>query len=222
VKLTDSGVEWLGEVPEHWTVKRLKFIAEIQTGIAKGKDNAGQQTIEVPYLRVANVQDGYLDLEDIATIEVPHDDLERYRLRPGDVLMNEGGDFDQLGRGHVWHGEIEPCIHQNHVFAVRPRGVSSAWLNTFTGSAPAQFYFMGRSKQSTNLASISSTNIMELPVPLPPSHQQTEILAYLDRETMRLDTLVKKTERSIALLRERRVALIAAAVTGQIDLREIA
>jgi type I restriction enzyme S subunit len=220
VKMKDSGVEWLGEVPEHWMVKRLKFIADIQTGVAKGKDNIGQQTIEVPYLRVANVQDGYLDLNEIATIEIPRDDLERYRLHPGDVLMNEGGDFDKLGRGHVWQGEIEHCIHQNHVFAVRPRGVSSTWLNAFTGSAAAQFYFMGRSKQSTNLASISSTNIMELPVPLPPSQEQTEILAYLDRETTRLDILIQETERSIALLNERRTALATAAVTGQIDLRD--
>jgi len=222
VTMKDSGADWLGDVPGHWVVKRLKFIASVQTGVAKGKDNAGRQTIEVPYLRVANVQDGYLDLGDIATIEIPSNDLERYRLQPGDVLMNEGGDFDKLGRGHVWQGEIDPCIHQNHVFAVRPRGVSSAWLNAFTGTSAAQFYFMGRSKQSTNLASISSTNVMELPVPVPSSQEQEKILAYLDRETARLDTLVQKTKGSIALLKERRAALITAAVTGQIDLREAA
>jgi len=120
----DSGIEWLGSVPAHWEVTRLKFIAHVQTGVAKGKDNTGQQTIMVPYLRVANVQDGYLDLDEVATIEIPADDLPRYRLRAGDVLMNEGGDFDKLGRGHVWDGSIDPCIHQNHVFAVRPFGAS--------------------------------------------------------------------------------------------------
>jgi type I restriction enzyme S subunit len=149
VPMKDSGVEWLGEVPEHWRVVRLKFVATVQTGVAKGKDNSDKAVTEVPYLRVANVQDGYLDLADIATIEIPQDDLERYALRPGDVLMNEGGDYDKLGRGHVWDGEIAPCIHQNHVFAVRPTGVSSAWLNRITGSIYAQFYFMARSKQST-------------------------------------------------------------------------
>src|SRR5690606_40650359 len=137
----------------------FKHIANVQTGVAKGKDNEGKDTVEVPYLRVANVQDGYLLLDDVATIEIPREDLTRYSLQPGDVLMNEGGDFDKLGRGSVWQGEIEPCIHQNHVFAVRPTAVSSAWLNAFTGSLAAQFYFMGRAKQSTNLASISSSNI---------------------------------------------------------------
>lgn len=222
VKMKDSGVEWLGEVPEHWTVKRLKFIATVQTGIAKGKDNAEKDTVEVPYLRVANVQDGYLDLGEVATIEVSTTDLPRYLLQPGDVLMNEGGDFDKLGRGHVWHGEIEPCIHQNHVFAVRPHGVSSEWLNTFTSSAAAQFYFMGRSKQSTNLASISSSNLMELAVPLPSEEEQRLILNELDHQSTQVNALIVKTERSIELLKERRSALITAAVTGQIDLRDAA
>ena len=135
--------------------------------------------------------------------------------------MNEGGDFDKLGRGHVWHGEIETCIHQNHVFAVRPHGVSSEWLNTFTSSAIAQFYFMGRSKQSTNLASISSSNLMELPVPLPCEEEQRLILKELDRQTAKVNSLAVKTERSIVLLKERRSVLITAAVTGQIDLRGV-
>lgn len=213
----NSGVEWLGRVPEHWQIKRLKHIANVQTGIAKGKDNEGEDTIEVPYLRVANVQDGYLSLDDVTTIEIPRDDLPRYSLQPGDVLMNEGGDFDKLGRGSVWQGEIEPCIHQNHVFAVRPTAVPSAWLNAFTGSLAAQFYFMGRAKQSTNLASISSSNIMELPVALPPDAEIDLLLVHLDRETARIEALVAKKTRFIELLREKRQALITHAVTKGLD-----
>lgn len=219
VKMKDSGVEWLGQVPEHWEVKRLRFIARVQTGIAKGKDNADKDTVEVPYLRVANVQDGYLDLDEVASIEVSSADLPRYLLQPGDVLMNEGGDFDKLGRGHVWRGQIDPCIHQNHVFAVRPHSVRSEWLNAYTSSRAAQFYFVGRSKQSTNLASISSSNLMELPVPLPGDDEQRQILQIVQERASRLDGLLAKTTRSITLLKERRFALITAAVTGQIDLR---
>ncbi len=217
--MKDSGVEWLGEVPAHWEISRLKFVASVQTGVAKGKDYTGKNTTEVAYLRVANVQDGYLALDDIATIVIPIEDLARYRLQPGDVLMNEGGDFDKLGRGHIWNGEIEDCIHQNHVFAVRPRQVSSAWVNKITSSDYAQFYFMTRSKQSTNLASISSTNVMELPLLLPPEAEQEAILMFVDAETARLDALTAEATRTIALLKERRSALISAAVTGKIDVR---
>jgi type I restriction enzyme S subunit len=217
--MRDAGVEWLSQMPAHWSITRLKFVASVQTGIAKGKDTNGKQTITVPYLRVANVQDGFLALNDVATIEIEAEQLERYRLLPGDVLMNEGGDFDKLGRGAIWQGEIADCIHQNHVFAVRPHGISSEWLNRVTSSQYAQFYFMGRSKQSTNLASISSTNIMELPILLPPPREQEAILQFIGSEITRLDSLKDQSRQAIRLLVERRSALIAAAVTGQIDVR---
>ncbi len=213
----DSGVAWLGEVPAHWDVTRLKFVAQVQTGVAKGKDYAGKDMIEVPYLRVANVQDGYMALDDVATIAIPANDLARYRLKRGDVLMNEGGDFDKLGRGHVWDGSIDPCIHQNHVFAVRPFGVSPEWLNLFTGAVQAQFYFMSRSKQSTNLASISSTNVMELPVLVPPPEERTRIAQFLAYETGQIDALVDEQRRLIALLKEKRQAVISQAVTKGLD-----
>ncbi|SEA89812.1 restriction endonuclease subunit S [Acidovorax soli] len=217
-----TGVEWLGNVPSHWKIVALKRLATVQCGVAKGKDYMGKDTVKAPYLRVANVQDGYLDLEDVAEIEVGVEDVQRYQLRDGDVLMNEGGDFDKLGRGHIWREEIAGCIHQNHVFAVRPTLVSSEWLNAVTGSAYAQFYFMTRSKQSTNLASISSSNIMELPVLLPPEDEQREILLHIKRIQEKADLLAKEAEKAIALLKERRSALIAAAVTGKIDVREAA
>ena len=219
--MKDSGVACLGEVPAHWDISRLKFVATVQTGVAKGKDNAGRDCVEVPYLRVANVQDGYLALDEIAMIQIPLADLLRYRLQVGDVLMNEGGDFDKLGRGHIWNGEIPDCIHQNHVFAVRPQGVTGEWLNTITGAGYAQFYFMSRSKQSTNLASISSSNLMELPVVLPPPDEQIVILEEIAREVGRIDALVSEAETGIALLKERRSALISAAVTGKIDVRHL-
>lgn len=209
----DSGVEALGKIPSHWNVTPLKRVASVQTGIAKGKDVAGKQTISVPYLRVANVQDGYLALDDVATIEIETEQLARYRLRAGDVLMNEGGDFDKLGRGAIWSGAIADCIHQNHVFAVRPHGFDSRWLSQVTGSRYAQFYFMGRSKQSTNLASISSSNIMELPVVVPPAAERDGILAFLDRETSKIDALIAEQDKLIALLTEKRQATISHAVT---------
>jgi type I restriction enzyme S subunit len=195
----------------------LKYIARVQTGIAKGKDNSGQETMSVPYLRVANVQDGYLALDDVATIDIPVDALERYRLRVGDVLMNEGGDFDKLGRGHIWDGSIDPCIHQNHVFAVRPTKVSAEWINAVTGTTYAQFYFMAHSKQSTNLASISSTNVMNLPVVLPPQDEQDDIQDFLVREIGKIDGLVEEQRRLVELLKEKRRATISQTVTKGLD-----
>ncbi|MBX9749327.1 MAG: hypothetical protein K5Q68_06905 [Roseococcus sp.] len=209
----DSGISWIGPVPAGWSVKRLRFLAQVQTGIAKGKDVQGIETIRVPYLRVANVQDGFIDIDDVSEIEIAATDLGRYLLRPGDVLMNEGGDFDKLGRGQVWDGAIDPCIHQNHVFAVRPHGIEPEWLALVTSADCGRFFFMTRAKQSTNLASISSTNLLELPVPCPPPAERRAIMRFLDREAGKIDALVAEQEGLIALLKEKRQAVISQAVT---------
>jgi type I restriction enzyme S subunit len=217
--MKDSGVEWLGQVPEHWIVRRLKHSANLQSGIPKGKDLTGRQTIEVPMLRVANVQDGYLNLDDISNISIEPHELSRYLLADGDVLMNEGGDNDKLGRGAVWRNEIEPCIHQNHVFAIRPVEVEPDWLDLVTRASYAKFHFYRVAKQSTNLASISSTNIKETPLVIPPKNERAEIIDYLRRKITAFEALEAKSQNQIGLLQERRTALISAAVTGKIDVR---
>ena len=118
--MKDSGIEWIGDIPAEWRKTQLRHCAAIKSGITLGKKyEKTDSLVERPYLRVANVQDGYVDLSVLTTIEVTQDEDLKYRLRAGDVLMTEGGDRDKLGRGCVWHGEIEPCLHQNHIFAVQ-------------------------------------------------------------------------------------------------------
>ncbi|MBB3059720.1 N-6 DNA methylase [Microbulbifer rhizosphaerae] len=218
-KMKDSGVEWLDEVPEHWVVTRLKHISRLQSGIAKGR-TVSENAITVPMLRVANVQDGYVKLDDVHTIQIEPEELDRYSLKAGDLLMNEGGDNDKLGRGTVWQAKINPCIHQNHVFAVRVFGCEPEWVALFTQSSYAKFYFYSVSKQSTNLASIASSSIKEAPILLPPKHERAEIMAYLKQVQERLDALLEKSASQISLLQERRSALMSAAVTGKIDVRD--
>ena len=215
----DSGVEWLGEVPEGWIVRRLKHTSKLQSGIPKGKDLTGKASISVPMLRVANVQDGYLNLEDVHGMDIEPEQLERYSLEKGDVLMNEGGDNDKLGRGAVWQGEIDPCIHQNHVFAIRPHSIEPEWLDLLTRASYAKFHFFRVAKQSTNLASISSTNIKETPLVIPPESERREIIDYVYRKINAFDNAEEKCSAQIILLQERRTALISAAVTGKIDVR---
>ena len=113
--MKNSGIEWIGEIPAEWRKTQLRHCAAIKSGITLGKKyEKTDSLVERPYLRVANVQDGYVDLSVLTTIKVTQDEDLKYRLHAGDVLMTEGGDRDKLGRGCVWHGEIEPCLHQNH------------------------------------------------------------------------------------------------------------
>ena len=217
VPMKDSGIDWLGEIPAHWSVPLLRHVAEVRGGVTKGRKLPELETIEVPYLRVANVQDGFLDLGDIKNIEVSIPEFTQYSLQAGDVLMNEGGDNDKLGRGAVWRGEIEPCLHQNHVFAVRPKVPNiSEWLALLTQSKYGKHYFWMTAKQSTNLASISSSNIKRLPVILPPEFERTAIVEYMDKELNHFDVQNEKISLAIEKLEEYRSALITNAVTGQI------
>lgn len=169
-------------------------------------------------MRVANVQEGYIDLRDVAVIEVAENEVDRYALKIGDVLMNEGGDYDKVGRGAMWEGLVEECLHQNHVFAVRLDDIEWApWLAAVTRTSYAKFYFMNNSKQSTNLASINQTNVKEFPVVLPPASKRDALLDTLTAELKRIDDLTQHVKRELDVLAEFRSATITDAVLGRLD-----
>jgi type I restriction enzyme, S subunit len=163
------------EIPEGWVWCRLGEIAIISSGIALGKNYSGE-LIDYPYLRVANVQRGYLDLGIIKTLRLPKDVGEKYLLKPKDILVNEGGDFDKVGRSALWEGEINDCIHQNHIFRVTPILSSPKYLELVLNSNSSINYFLGAYKKSTNLASINKTKLTNLPVLLPPIDDQNRIV----------------------------------------------
>ena len=153
----------VGVIPAEWDVRRLGDLARIHTGIAKNTKAVLLDPIEVRYLRVANVQDGYLDLSEVSTIRIDRSDLRRFSVLPNDVLMNEGGDLDKLGRGALWRGQIQACVHQNHVFVVRCKdGLLPEFLNAWTSSPAARRYFLLAGRQTTNLASINKTSLGQI------------------------------------------------------------
>ncbi|MCK6545748.1 restriction endonuclease subunit S [Myxococcota bacterium] len=202
----------VGALPEAWDLRSLAEVAVVQTGIAKGKDV--DDGVQLPYLRVANVQDGYVDLTEVKTIEVARDAVERYRLKKGDVLFTEGGDADKLGRGCVWQGQIGVCVHQNHVFAVRVDATRllPEFLAAWAASDGGKSYFLSCAKQTTNLASINSTQLKNLPVPIPPIEEQREIVAAIESVAERQRT----EDRYLAALRECKAALSSVLLTGEL------
>jgi type I restriction enzyme, S subunit len=135
-----------------------------------------------PYLRVANVQRNRLDLTVVKTINVPAEEMSKYRLEEGDVLLCEGNSVELVGRGAIWRGEIADCVHQNHVLRVRldqskalPEFVLSVINSSF-----GQAYFRSKAKQTTNLASINSKEVAGFPLVLPPVPVQQALLFALD------------------------------------------
>lgn len=207
---------WFKTLPAHWQLRRLKDVSTMQTGVTLGKDYDGE-TDERPYLRVANVQDGHLALDDVKTIKLPPHLVRRYELQDGDVLMNEGGDLDKLGRGHVWHNEIPGCLHQNHVFALRcfPHKLLPDYLTLLTSSTHGRAYFEIMGKKTTNLASINSTKVNLFPVPLPPVTEQSQIVQWVRHERGKIKQAQDAVNAQISVLEAYKKSLVHECVTGK-------
>jgi type I restriction enzyme S subunit len=159
-----------------WPRVSLRDIADIETGITLGRELGPASSVEYPYLRVANVQDGYVDTSDLKMIRILPSELPRYRLQEGDILLTEGGDFDKLGRGAVWDGSVAVCLHQNHIFRVRLRtGLHPRFFAAYMASRAGRAYFLSCAKQTTNLASINKSQLAAMPVPVPSIGEQRQV-----------------------------------------------
>ena len=218
VEMKDSGIPWIGKVPTHWRVTKIKNFVSIRSGITLGKQYPpGTQLVSRPYLRVANVKAEYVDLQDVATIMVTSEEAEKYALKSGELLMTEGGDRDKLGRGTIWHGEIPGCLHQNHVFAVQvnEKYMLTKFLDYLTASPVGREYFDLTAKKTTNLASTNSTTILQFSVSIPPLTEQEKIIAILDRNTATINEVIAEKETLVSDLESYKKSLIYEVVTGK-------
>ena len=168
--------------PRGWRSDRvLADVAEVRSGITKGRRTANVPLTAVPYLAVVNVQDGYIKLDPLKSIDATPAEIEKYALQVGDILLTEGGDPDKLGRGAVWDGQLHPCIHQNHVFCVRIEDGNMApeFLHRLLASQRGKRYFLRMAKQTTGIASINMTQLRAFPLLEPPRSIQNEYLRRL-------------------------------------------
>jgi type I restriction enzyme, S subunit len=160
-----------------WPIAPLATVAKVSYGLQKSPANRPGKHSR-PYLRVANVQRGVLDLAEMKYMDVPDEDMPKLRLMDGDVLLCEGNSPDLVGRGAIWRNEIPDCIHQNHVLRARVdrSKLSPEFLLAVINSTHGQEYFRSKAKRTTNLASINSTEVSALPVPLPPVDTQVALV----------------------------------------------
>ena len=165
-----------------WPMVPLSSVGKVSYGLQKSPANRPGKHSR-PYLRVANVQRSVLDLAEIKYMDVPDEDMPKLRLMDGDVLLCEGNSPDLVGRGAIWRNEIPDCIHQNHVLRVRvdQSKLQPDFLLAVINSSHGQAYFRSKAKRTTNLASINSTEVAALPVPLAPLKQQEVMLKALHK-----------------------------------------
>jgi type I restriction enzyme, S subunit len=212
----EIGQDTLPAIPDTWAWARLGELGDIVCGITVDKKRRPDDPITVPYLRVANVQRSRLDLTQIKTIVANRDAAAALYLQAGDILLNEGGDRDKIGRGWVWNGEIEKCIHQNHVFRVRlfDRSINPYFISHFANEMGRRF-FVEKGKQTTNLASISLSKISQLRIPIPPIAEMDEAMRILD-EMLSATVDVEAELRAASMSSPARQSILKAAFEGRL------
>jgi type I restriction enzyme, S subunit len=205
------------ELPQGWIWSTLGEITEIVGGVTVDQKRKPDDPVTVPYLRVANVQRGHFDLSEIKSIVVERDTTVRLKLLRGDILLNEGGDRDKIGRGWVWDGSVPAMIHQNHVFRARPYcdGVNPYFVPHYANEMGRRF-FIEQGKQTTNLASISLTKLSQLPVPLPPAAEAEEILHRLSGGLVAADDAEKELDAEAADTARLKQSILKAAFEGRL------
>lgn len=198
--------------------RRLSDIAEITGGITKGRKFENSETVYLPYLRVANVQNGYLDLTEIKKIQLKKSETEKYLLKFGDVLYTEGGDRDKLGRGTIWRNEIENCVHQNHVFKARVDAERALplYVAYWSMGTSARNYFYAKGKQSVNLASINKTVLSMLPIPLVSVERQKQVVAEIEAKLSVCDSIEKTVDTALQQAEALRQSILKKAFEGRL------
>ena len=180
-----------------WPECRLDLMAEIVSGITKGRKIKDTELFEVPYMAVSNVKDGYIDWTTVKTIMATQAEINQYRLLPLDVLMTEGGDPDKLGRGAIIHRPPDNCIHQNHIFRVRLNKavLSPVYLEQYLQQQRAKRYFLGCAKQTTGIASINMKQLSALPILAPPLALQVKYTAFIEQVNQSKISIQKSCEK---------------------------
>ena len=196
-------VEMFGDMylnTKGWSEAKLESMADVVSGITKGRKTKSEDLTEVPYMAVSNVKDGYIDWTTVKTIEATQQEIEQYRLLADDVLMTEGGDPDKVGRGAIIKEPLENCIHQNHIFRVRldESVVLPEFFAEYLQHQRSKRYFLGCAKQTTGIASINMTQLRALPVLIPPLSKQEEFVlfkAQVDKSKVVMQKALDETQK---------------------------
>lgn len=220
VKLKDSGISWLGEIPEHWELKKLKYVvSKVGSGITPRGGANVYQIDGIPLLRSQNIYNDGLRLDDVAFIsEEIDEEMNNSRIFENDVLLNITG--ASIGRCfYIPKGFGKGNVNQ-HVCIIRPQlsKILTEYLHIILisgyGQALIDFCQNGANREGLNFQQIRSFEL-----PLPDKKEQSLIFHHIETETKRIDSTISKIEKEIELLAEYRTALISEVVTGKIDIR---
>ena len=218
VPMKDSGVEWLGEIPAHWEPMPLKrILRRCDYGLSESLVGSG----DIRVLTMAHVQDGEIVLPDDGSIDAVDRTLV---LESGDLLFNRTNSRELVGKVGIFRGHRRDRVtFASYLVRLTARdNVEAEWLNYLLNSTGLLGMARSMALLSVNQANLNPTKYQRIVVPMPELSEQRRIAGFAKREATRIDTLIRKVRVAIDHLREFRTAVISAAVTGKIDVREAA
>ena len=207
----------LPDLPEGWAWASLGQAAEVQGGIQKQPKRAPAAN-SFPFLRVANVQRGSLNLEDVHQIELFPGELQRLRLVQGDLLIVEGnGSPSQIGRMAIWNSEVKDCVHQNHIIRARGAGgVVSQFVETYWNSPDGSYRVLDVASSTSGLYTLSVSKVSQLPLPLPPLAEQRRIVAEVERRLSVVQQAEAAVEAGLVRAERLRQSILKLAFSGKL------
>jgi type I restriction enzyme S subunit len=201
-----------------WPRRRLGEIAAVSGGIQKSPSRT-PRSFHRPFLTVRNVQRGWLDLSEVERFEITPEELLRYRLQEGDLLIVEGnGSLQHIGRNAVFNDEVEDCVHQNHLIRVRVNGshCSPEFVSCFLNSDIGKEQMVRKAGTTTGLHTLSVSKVEQLEVPVPPMSEQQHIMATLDRQLNVTDQACQALEEQIDVINRLPATLLLRAFAGEL------
>ncbi len=220
VSYKDSGIEWLGKIPEHWKVKKLKyFVKKIGSGVTPRGGASVYLTSGIPLLRSQNIHFDGLRLDDVAYISNDtHNEMSNSKVISGDVLLNITG--ASIGRCYYITEALGEANVNQHVCIIRPnKKLCSQFLyyilRSFVGQVQIKIEQTGSGREGLNFEALKNFIIPETEI-----DEQTAIVQYIEKEIARINAKVGKAKKLIELLEEYRTALISEVVTGKIKVTE--
>lgn len=206
----DSGVEWLGAIPEHWVCTQVKYGYEVTLGKMLQKNKSSPSDELKPYLKAQNIQPHGIDLNHVDLMWFSYEERKKLLLRYNDVLVSEGGD---VGRSAIWSGQLVECYIQNAINRVRPINNNSSIFFNYWITYLKSIDFISTLCNKATIAHYTAEKLETSPLLLPKFDEQLSISAFLDHETAKIDNLIEKQQQLIELLKEKRQAVISHAVT---------
>jgi type I restriction enzyme S subunit len=211
-----GGSDELPTLPSGWQWKRIAEIGEVQGGIQK-QPLRQPRSNHFPYLRVANVLRGRLDLSEVHHMELFSGELERYHLEADDLLIVEGnGSLTEIGRCAIWTGEIQDCVHQNHIIRVRLSGALPQFLNLYWNSTHGSVRVASAAVTTAGLYSLSTKKVANLLVPVPPRLEQNEIVRRAERFLALADAVDRRVHGAVQRTDRLTQAILAKAFRGEL------